>query len=959
MKRMSGRIGIGLGFASVVLGACLTERDGGPVGTDGESVTQAAAHDTQAAQHIVLAMRGQLQRAMLPVSDALTNGAQSTPQSLDLIGATASAETINVLAPNGLLNPPQFKTNVTLAPRANGAFRVTDGQSRMSVDVSLRGATNAIREDVDGYSVYRSGYAHHAHVMHRTFDHGTEDYVFFPEELPSTPELHYDIALGEDVAGLRLVDSTLEMLDKGGAPRLRMNPPYAVDGDGKKITVNVAIEGCAYDSSGAMPWGRPTVDPGNRQCTVHLTWDASAKAPLVVDPSWVDTMGTLGFRINMTATVVGDKVIVAGGEPAIMGPLQALDRVEYYDALTMTWALGRKLPAPRTDHSAIFAQVGGKSYLYIMGGRNSTGAIINEVFRYDSMADNWMLATTMLVPLAKHTSTQLSDQRVLLAGGQTTGSVSTDYSMLYNPVDNTWSPKLYMNSARNGHTATLIQDKYVLVAGGRDNNGAFLSSMELYTPGDSPWSPVTTSLSSVRARHAAVRLKDGSVMFVGGETTGEAPFTAVDVCTFDVATKACTWATNIPQLAEPRTEHGVAYLQHMNEVVVLGGRAHVDLMMPLVAGAVSWVPGGAAWKPFPAQKLPRRLFLTVQPSPASMMVIGGFAGLNAPPTGTAELYTCSSDADCSPNGEDAYCSAGHFCKIKKPDGNTCDVRAASAQGVDCLEPNCGMCKSGHCVDGVCCNSACEGSCEACNQNGNCKPIIGAPRTNQEPGDFNLPLRDACSDDPECGGSCNGILRTCNYPASGTVCETACVEDKVQVKSCDGKGACGCPDSMGCKYDQIESCAPYVCDSATQDCHVGCTPALDKDPQVGCDENVAVCNVDTKECVSLPTKCEEDTNSMRLPNGTLVPCGNFQCIAGACLTVCNTAYDCLPDVDGNGNRKYVCDDSRRCVPAGSVNTTGESDVTCSTAPANQSSRFGWLAALALAGAFASRRNRARA
>src|SRR5262245_3177958 len=70
---------------------------------------------------------------------------------------------------------------------------------------------------------------------------------------------------------------------------------------------------------------------------------------------------------------------------------------------------------------------------------------------------------------------------------------------------------------------------------------------------------------------------------------------------------------------------------------------------------------------------------------------------------------CTGDVDC-PNGN--YCLSA-MCKAKKIDGSTCTM------GNECT--------SGSCVDGFCCDSMCNGTCNACSNaktnqpNGHCAP----------------------------------------------------------------------------------------------------------------------------------------------------------------------------------------------------------------------------------------------
>jgi hypothetical protein len=72
---------------------------------------------------------------------------------------------------------------------------------------------------------------------------------------------------------------------------------------------------------------------------------------------------------------------------------------------------------------------------------------------------------------------------------------------------------------------------------------------------------------------------------------------------------------------------------------------------------------------------------------------------------------CDGDGDCA---GDAFCGAG-VCLEKLESGVICGRSAE--------------CASGFCVDGVCCESACEGQCEACDVAGSegfCAPVTGSP-----------------------------------------------------------------------------------------------------------------------------------------------------------------------------------------------------------------------------------------
>lgn len=115
--------------------------------------------------------------------------------------------------------------------------------------------------------------------------------------------------------------------------------------------------------------------------------------------------------------------------------------------------------------------------------------------------------------------------------------------------------------------------------------------------------------------------------------------------------------------------------------------------------------------------------------------------------------TCSSDAQCDAN---AHCE-GNTCLADKANGSVCSANS--------------WCTSGNCVDGVCCNTACTGTCYSCKLagfQGTCSPVgLG-----QDP-------------DGECGGlSCAGYY----YGWSGSNCLRRTDVDAATA-TCDGAGAC--------------------------------------------------------------------------------------------------------------------------------------------------------------------------
>lgn len=129
---------------------------------------------------------------------------------------------------------------------------------------------------------------------------------------------------------------------------------------------------------------------------------------------------------------------------------------------------------------------------------------------------------------------------------------------------------------------------------------------------------------------------------------------------------------------------------------------------------------------------------------------------------TAKCAACQSDAAC-PEGK--YCTSAGTCAPSKDQGESCDLRAT----YDCYNDDCRACRSGSCVDGVCCSTSCGNLCEAClavikgsGIDGECGPITAGRDPQSE-----------CSDDGasvcEHNGLCDGAW-SCQHYDDGTNCK---------------------------------------------------------------------------------------------------------------------------------------------------------------------------------------------
>jgi len=180
-------------------------------------------------------------------------------------------------------------------------------------------------------------------------------------------------------------------------------------------------------------------------------------------------------------------------------------------------------------------------------------------------------------------------------------------------------------------------------------------------------------------------------------------------------------------------------------------------------------------------------------------------------TGTCQAATSSM---CDP-----YACGSGACKSTCTVDTDC-VAPFTCNGGSCVKKNIGVacgsgpeCSSGFCAQGVCCGTACGGTCQSCAMTGTVGTCTNVPN-GQDPlnqcADLGAP---ACSTD----GSCNGS-GACRLYAAGTQCvgPTCSGTTFTPARTCNGTGTCQTATSS--------SCTPFAC--GTNACKTTCSTSAD-------------------------------------------------------------------------------------------------------------------------------------
>ena len=232
----------------------------------------------------------------------------------------------------------------------------------------------------------------------------------------------------------------------------------------------------------------------------------------------------VGRRFH-TATLLNDgRVLVVGGGET--------DTAELYDPATGKFSRTGSMAAVRGFQTATLLADG---RVLVAGGRTAGpgGGLGDDVATaevYDPATGEFSPTGSMSRPREGHTATLLPDGRVLVAGGDTVQQVApstngdkSNSAELYDPTTGTFSPTGSMISGRANHTATLLTNGRVLVAGGLTSGDARpVDSAELYEPATGTFSQIGTLLKKADAVSATL-LGDGTVLLLGSDTWASGP----------------------------------------------------------------------------------------------------------------------------------------------------------------------------------------------------------------------------------------------------------------------------------------------------------------------------------------------------------------------------------------------------------------------------------------------------
>jgi len=691
--------------------------------------------------------------------------------------------------------------------------------------------------------------------------------------------------------------------------------------------------------------------------------------------TWTSAGALLADRIGHAQVLLpSGKVLLAGGG--------ALSSAEIFNPATTTSTATASLSVARDGASATMLPTG--KILVAGGSGKSTAEIFDE-----SKGTFTVLTSTMSAAHANHGAVLLPNGRVIVIDG--------DASELFDPSTETFTPGPTLSAARDGRTASLLSSGDIVVGGrsmtlpleryesatntfalagpmvkelrgqsaaplpfgrvlfGFGLDGAAFSTrseswvFELLGEGGRGGTAANASAPLSRADVLMTQLATGGIMVAGGNGCAGGCFGDPSVAAFVFEPRGPAMAqrpaiTTVPSSVTPGAVVdlvGTRFVGTRETSSSSSTRLPIFVFVPAsgqgsVVGSTLSFTDTTAKVRFPAMAFRGKGF--IHASVAGVTGPGALVDIGPAVNGTA----CKVSADCSSsNCVDGVCcdtKCEGVCvactKERKGSGvdGTCgaippekDAKDACAlfQGAPCASD--AQCATGICADGVCCDARCEGQCEACSAEGSVGTCV--PVLGAPKG--SRPKCDAGTD--VCNArQCDGATRaSCEgYAPATTNCRPGSCGDGTETleAKCDGKGACPAPAT--------KSCEPFAC--GDDKCLSRCTADSECTASYRCVAG---------KCVT-GAFCATD-RVLKTPGAPDVDCSPFTCEGERCKSSCGSSLDCVGG--------FLCSDGK-CVAAALTGPAADEGSGCVVSGTGRSGSAVALGLLALMGALGRARRR---
>ncbi len=346
---------------------------------------------------------------------------------------------------------------------------------------------------------------------------------------------------------------------------------------------------------------------------------------------WVELPPMLSAHVAGGAVVVGDQIIVSGGQAND----QLVPTTEVFDGTK--WTRAPDLPTPR-EH---LAMVTDGTYAYVVGGRElSSDKNSAALERFDPKAREWSALAPL--PAARGgLGAAYADGRIMAVGGEEPTTVDNSV-FAYDVKSDTWSTLPALPTARHGLSVSAVGKTLFTFDGAAkpthtDSVGAG-EAIDLPPRRLAP-APKWRELKDapIARQFSGTTVDDGTLWIAGGLTQDAA---TAAVWGYDAAID--TWKQG-PDLPLPL--HHLMAVTYKGEVVVMGGWTPVNGNLSGGSSDKVFALRNGAWVPLPSLPTPR-IAAAAAVVGDKIVVVGGQTGGKLNPT--TEVFDGTAWHDAAP-----------------------------------------------------------------------------------------------------------------------------------------------------------------------------------------------------------------------------------------------------------------------------------------------------------------------
>ncbi|MGH6659723.1 MAG: Kelch repeat-containing protein [Sphingomicrobium sp.] len=277
----------------------------------------------------------------------------------------------------------------------------------------------------------------------------------------------------------------------------------------------------------------------------------------------------------------GDVLFIGGCVEGSCEVGPASRTIDRYDSRTETIARAGVIHVPRSTMSAALLPDG----RVLIAGGWSGPTVTDAIELYDPRAGRSRAAGALAVARADIAQAVLPDGRVVLAGG-INGRRMQSVIEVFDPATNRVTVKGQLSVPRSGAATTVLGDGRVLIAGGYANGPQRQvpsAAAELFDPRDGSVKPAGAPILA-RYKHAAVTLRDGRVLVIGGS---DARDRGGKIRTLEIYDPKTNRFTKAGETIDARYKiPDAAVLLPDGRVLIAGGAAQAEIYDPATGRSV-------------------------------------------------------------------------------------------------------------------------------------------------------------------------------------------------------------------------------------------------------------------------------------------------------------------------------------------------------------------------------------